>query len=324
MAVSEKNTKKEIMDELKRIQAELNEERANKKTISQVQEEKIIETKKASAKSLIEKNILAPEIMSQYKDVMDTIELKKKELAEIQEMEQAIIDVEALMLAKEALLAKKEAATLEVVTNLEADANEKVEKAKLERDQILAEKSAKITELDNAYKERKAILDKEREREAEEYKYDLERSRKIENDKWLDQAAEREKELMAREAAVIMREQTVKIQETELDELKAIADSLPEKIALARQEGKEEGEKAAGKTYAFEKNAIKKDAEFQAQLKDNEIASLKKALEASEAKVTSLESKLEAAYANMNELAKTTVTSTGGVNVISTGSEKTK
>lgn len=156
---------------------------------------------------------------------------------------------------------------------------------------------AKVTEKNT----KKEIL--EALREAEEYEYNLKRKRAIENDNWEDEKATREKELAEKEAAVVKREFTVNELVAEVASLNSIIDALKATHIEDVQKALKEGEAKAEKTCAIKTAAIKKDAEWQAEMSKQEIDTLKASLNAKEQETAELRAKLDDAYTRIQQMA---------------------
>lgn len=309
--VSMKSTKQEILDVVANLEAELKEARASKVTVADTQAAKVKEDKIKSAAKVIDMGILNPEIIKQFEDVTFAIEEATKQLAEIQGVEKAIIDAEAIVMAKDAIIAKRIADEEVKLAEIEAKAKE-----------IIANRERDIAEKKAYYEELSADLKKAREREIEEYKYNKARDRKIEDDKWEDEKALRLKAITDKEAELDARQDAIYDAEVELKELRNAVDTLPDLVLKAKEEGKTEAEKQLAKEKAIETNAIKKNAEWEIKManmeKDRAVEDLAKAQD----KIAQLEAKLEAAYTSMNTLATTTVQSNGGVKVLEVGKDK--
>ncbi|ONI43878.1 hypothetical protein AN641_08925 [Candidatus Epulonipiscioides gigas] len=303
-----KSTKQEIMDEVIRLQDELKELRKAKTTVSDTQAVKVKEEKLEKAQKIIDMNILNPEIIKQFNDVNFAIEEAKKELADIQEVTDALIDAEAIIMAKDNILKEKE--------KIELD---KIEELKTEISNITEDKKQKITDLEKEYADKKTNLEKERKREAEEFNYNLDRARKIDNDNWEEEKTARLKVITTREDEVAKREQKMTEQETEVKELKEKVEGIKELVEKAKEEAFDKAKKKFDKEKAIETNSIKKNAEWEIKVanieKDRAIEDLAK----SQLEIERLQQKLEEAYNSMNTLATTTVKSTGGVKVLEVG-----
>lgn len=309
--VTMKSTKEQIMNEVVRLEAELKAQREASKTVTTIKAEKETAERSNNAKAVIGMNILNDTIVKGYNDVMFAIENARKELAEIQGVQEAIIDAEAVIMAKDALIADRESKEVIRIAELKAEA-----------EKIIAEKEARIKELNQQYLDEKAALEKERKREAEEFAYKQKRERQIDNDKWADEKAAREKELAEKEEGVIEREIAVADKERELIELTSKVQEIPTLVAAAKEEGKAEAEKQLAKEKAIEVNAVKKNSEWEIKMANMERDRAKEDLDKANEKIATLEAKLAAAYESMNTLATTTVQSTGGVKILETGKDK--
>lgn len=311
--INSKSTKQEIMDEVIRLQDELKELRKAKTTVADTQAVKVKEEKLEKAQKIIDMNILNPEIIKQFNDVKFAIEEAKKELADIQEVTDALIDAEAIIMAKDNILKEKE--------KIELD---KIEELKTEISNITEDKKQKISDLEKEYADKKTNLEKERKREAEEFDYDLARARKIDNDNWEEEKTARLKVITTREDEVAKREKKMTEQEAEVKELKEKVEGIKELVEKAKEEAFDKAKKKFDKEKAIETNSIKKNAEWEIKVanieKDRAIEDLAK----SQLEIERLQQKLEEAYNSMNTLATTTVKSTGGVKVLEVGHNHNK
>ncbi|ONI38453.1 hypothetical protein AN639_07695 [Candidatus Epulonipiscium fishelsonii] len=306
--VTLKSTKQEIMDEVVKLQEQLKEARASKVTVSDVKTTKEKEEKVKKAQEIIDMNILNPEIIKQFNDVKFAIEEAKKDLAEIQEVTDAIIDAEAVIMAKNNIIADKEKQEVE-----------KIEQLKKETEVIINDKTKKVSDLEQEYADKKTTLEKERKREAEEFDYTLKRSRRLDNDKWEEEKAARLKEITDREDALSKREEEMTKKETEFKEFKEKVEGIKDLVKQAKEDGQAEAKKSFDKEKAIEINSIKKNAEWEIKLAKMEQERNLEDLMRAQEQIESLQQKLEAAYNSMNALATTTVQSTGGVKVLDVG-----
>ena len=311
MSVSEKNTKKEILEELKRVNDLLTAERNNKKTISQIQQEKVIETKQINAEKLIKKDILSPEIMEQYQDLVDTIKLKKEELANIEEMEQVIIDVEALLITKDTLINQKE-----------AEYKQLEEQYKTNTEILEAERKQKLNSLEEEFNLYKSELEKKRKREAEDFAYNLDRERQKEQNQYEDKKEALYKELEIKKQDLDNRALEITKQEEEIQELKVRVANIDNEIKIQVENITEELKKKFEQEKHVAINAINKDAEWKEKLANLEKERAIEDLAKANLKIQELEAKLADAYNSMTTLATTTVQSNGGVKILDTTKEK--
>lgn len=311
MSVSEKNTKKEILEELKRVNDLLIAERNSKKTISQVQQEKVIETKQVNAEKLIKKDILAPEIMQQYQDLIDTIKLKREELSNIEEMEQVIIDVEALLITKDTLIKQKE-----------SEYKQLEEQYKINTEILETERKQKLNSLDEEYNLYKSELEKKRKREAEDFAYNLDRERQKEKNQYDDKKEAFYKQLEIEKQNLDIRALEITKQEEEIQVLKARVSNIDNEIKEQVDSITENLKKKFEQEKHIAINAINKDAEWKEKLANLEKERAVEDLAKANLKIQELETKLADAYNSMTTLATTTVQSNGGVKILDTTKEK--
>ena len=301
--VTEKNTKKEILEALKEAEAKLAERREANTITADVVRVKEVEAKKNDAKEIVEMNILNSDITAKYKSLLDTVDMLERKVQELHEVKAGLDTLEALMIVQNNTKANFEAEMAEKKATFDKTMQERKAEEEASIEKLRAKYSKLMDELREEYHELKKELEKTRKREIEEYEYKLKRERAIENDKWQDEKASREKTLSAKEAAVaereaLVQEKDVKIS-TLMNEIASLEAKAKENIAIALKEG----EAKAEKTCAIKVAGIKKDAEWQDEIAKREIASLKAALIAKEEEVTELRSKLDNAYTRIQEMA---------------------
>lgn len=238
-----------------------------------------------NAKNIVEMNILNEEIVAKYKDLEKAIEIKKSELNEYYGIEKEVDSILALIEAKKAIEAELDC-----------------EYAVKENDW-----QNKIADLKNEYTEAAATLKKERQREEEEYAYNLKRTRQVENDKWADEKATREIVLKARENAVTEREKVVSESEDKLAKLTSEVETIPVLIASAKEEAYEAARKELAKEHAIEKSVIEREAKLEKTLLEKELEALKEANKRLEAQNADLASKLETAQERVQTIATESV-----------------
>ena len=162
-------------------------------------------------------------------------------------------------------------------------------------------------------------MKQERQREEEEYGYNLTRQRKIENDRWEDEKSEREKILTAKEEAANNMFAEAEARLDELEELREKVAEIPELIANAEKEAKELGQKEAAKEYGYKKTMYEKEKEYEIAKLEDKVSMLEEKLGLEESKTATLQSKLDDAYSRMNALASETVKANGAVRIVSSG-----
>lgn len=270
----------------------------------------------ASADKTAKEDIFNPEIIKKYNDLTEAITMKQIELDDLYGIEAKANAMAAMINAykekneelKENQAAKEAEFDLRMKEKKEALESEIADLEQHKKDvmnSIDVEAAAKIKEIEQA-----------RKRDEEVYTYNLNRSRKIENDKWEDEKADREKILELRETEALEKEIELNAKADHVKELEAKVEEIPTLIAAATEEGIKKGKADADKSNAFEVRALKKDAEYQKQLLEDKNERLAEDLANARAEKVELQQKLDDAYAQMRELAAKTVESTGGVKIL--------
>lgn len=272
------NAYQEALKELEAIKATKFDPNAEKKA-------KETQATLENAKNIVEMNILNEEIVAKYKDLEKAIEIKKTELNEYYGIEKEVDSILALIEAKKAIEAELDC-----------------EYAVKENDW-----QNKIADLKNEYTETAASLKKERQREEEEYAYNLKRTRQVENDKWADEKAKREAELAARESEVVLREEICTKQEAAFEESQKIIAEIPNTIKAAEEKGAEAARKELAKEHAIEKSVIEREAKLEKTLLEKELEALKEANRRLETQNADLAAKLETAQERVQTIATESV-----------------
>lgn len=314
--ITMKSTKQEIMDAYEAAMKQIEE--ANAMKDDPVAEAKAAEDRRVeeSAQMIVEDNILNPKIIAQYEDLKTSIDKKKKELLDLYGIETKANSFIALVNA----FKDKE---VELNNNYETRKKEledamAIKAAGLQNDiaDLEEEKRNILNSITEEGKEIKDKLMKERDREQEEYEYEKKRSRKLDNDKWFDEKAAREKELTEREAAVKADEQELAEKTAYIEELEQKVESIPQLVQEARDEGIEKGKSDANKSNAFEVRALKQQNEYNTQILEDKVDRLTVEVNSLKTEKVDLQDKLDEAYLQMRNLAADTVKSTGGVHIL--------
>lgn len=301
--VTEKNTKKEILEALREAEAELKERREATTTTADKVEKKRKEAVKEVAKKVAEEEILNPVVIEKYKSLKEANDMLEKELEETHEIKKTVDTLEALYVvhAKKETELKEEYAGLKA--NLEKDhqARKAAMIEEYKEEEMLRRKA--IADLKEEYAEEKKSLELARKREKEEYEYNLKRARSIENDNWEDEKTAREKELADREAAVVKREVAVNDLEEQLEESNNKVAMMEAAMKTKIEEAFKDGQAKAEKVCAIKEASVKKDAEWQQKIADEKIASLEKASSSKDYEIESLKEKLDEAYGRIQQMA---------------------
>lgn len=315
--ITMKSTKQEIMEAYEEAMKKIAETEAGKDdpvaAAKAESDKKIIE----SAQMIVEDNILNPVIIERYENLKTAIEMKNKELQELYGIETKANSLVAIINAykdKEIELKDKyDARTKELddeFTKKELILKEEI--ASLEKS-----KEDLINKIQNESNELTKSLNKKHKREEEEYEYNLKRSRKVENDRWEDEKAAREKELTEREAAVKADEAELADRTSYIEELEKKVEEIPELIQDAKDKAFADGKAKADKSNAFEVRALKQQNDYNTQILEDKVDRLYSEVDSLKAEKANLQAKLDDAYAQMRELAAETVKSTGGVKILS-------
>lgn len=315
--VTMKSTKQQIFDALQAAQTALAERESL--TEDPMKEKKAEEAARVieGAEKAVESNIFNPEITQQYTDLTKAIADKKQELNELYGIEARAKTLVALINAskekdfelKEDYKAKK--------AELEAEYTQKIVDLKTEVEALKQEKEVIREEIIVEAEEERALVEKERKREEEEYAYQLKRDRKKDEDDWNDIKIAREKTVALVEQAAknMLEEATAK--QKEFDTLQEQVAEFPNLLLEAEKAAEKKGKEKAGKEYAFEKNALVKENEYEVKRLTDKLNMMEESLEAEKIKNAELQDKLDAAYIKMNALASETVKSSGGVRILS-------
>lgn len=295
MSVTMKSTKEEIFKALQAAEKALKDRAA---VISTPEGE----ADAAKAKKVVEDaagdvaaGIFSPEMNAKFENLQAAIKQEEEYLETCYGVKAALIDMTVIINAKKQALMDMEA----------------------EMAQLTADAEAKRVSLEAAYEQSKAALEQSRKREAEEYQYNLERKRKQENDAYADEMAGLEKKRDAAEAKLLELQGAI----ADIQAMKTRLDGIDGELAEAYNLGADDGKKEAGKEYGYKTQLAQKDHDYELRERDGRISRLEAENAEKTAKIAALEDKLDAAYGQLRELATKTVESSGGLKVISTGSD---
>lgn len=314
--ITMKSTKQEIMEAYEEAMKKIAESESGKDdpvaAAKAENDKKIIE----SAQMIVEDNILNPVIIERYENLKTAIEMKNKELQELYGIETKANSLVAMINAykdKEIELKDKYNAKTKELDD------EFTKKELILKEEIASLEKSKedlINKIQNESNELTKSLNKKHKREEEEYEYNLRRSRRVENDRWEDEKAAREKELTEREAAVKADEAELADRTSYIEELEKKVEEIPVLIQDAKDKALAEGKAKADKSNAFEVRALKQQSDYNTQILEDKVDRLYSEVDSLKAEKANLQAKLDDAYAQMRELAAETVKSTGGVKIL--------
>lgn len=315
--ITMKSTKQEIMEAYEEAMKKIAESESGKDdpvaAAKAKNDKKIIE----SAQMIVEDNILNPVIIERYENLKTAIEMKNKELQELYGIETKANSLVAMINAykdKEIELKDKYNAKTKELDD------EFTKKELILKEEIASLEKSKedlINKIQNESNELTKSLNKKHKREEEEYEYNLKRSRRVENDRWEDEKAAREKELTEREAAVKADEAELADRTSYIEELEKKVEEIPVLIQDAKDKALAEGKAKADTSNAFEVRALKQQSDYNTQILEDKVDRLYSEVDSLKAEKANLQAKLDDAYAQMRELAAETVKSTGGVKILS-------
>lgn len=314
--VTERNTKKEILEALDIAVKTLEAKNQGTFNPAQIAEEKVKTETVAKATTAAENGVasavttlqtqlenLVAEITGKHevaatelKDINAAISIKKAELKELLEIEVKATTLAGLIQAHHDLSAKQkadfEAAQAQFNAELQA-IRDSIQEAKVEFNQTRAENAA--------------ALAKEEERRKEEFEYEFKRSKQARENDLQDTLNARRKQLAQEREAFEKEKEELAKREENVAALEEKVASIPTLIEEAAAKAAEEAKKKAEIAHGFETRAIKAKFEAEERVLQNEVAVLKESLFAEREAHRATNVKLEAAYASVESVAKASV-----------------
>lgn len=311
--VTLKNTKQEIYDAL--LEAKETVKALKENNFDPVQEatEKENVAIVESARESVKGNLFSEELSKKFSDLEAAIEIKTAELKEMYGIEKELQNITTIVNAGKELAAK-----------LDADKATKEAELRTMISDMMADYEKKRKEALESFTAYQADLKKQREREVEEYEYNLKRSRDIENDKWADEMAVREAVIAEKETKAQEMYDDAQSKVDYIAELEAKIEAIPEMIETAKSEATEAATKEAAREYGYKKTMAEKENSYAVQRLEDKLDSLSAELEKATTLNDSLQEKLDNAYEQIRELATKTVESTGGVKILNGNSDTKK
>lgn len=303
--ITMKNTKSEILDALN--QALERAELAEKNRLDPEKEEKEQKNKKAveTTKKAVEQNIFSQELNDKFCDLQTAIIAEENRLQELYGVGR---EVQKLALVIEA--GRERAAAIEV------EQTEKEDAAKKSLENLNAEYAQRNAEIQAEQDTYQKKLKMERAREAEEYQYNLARTKERENNAWLDEKATREAELQKREAltAEMLSEAESKL--GHIQTLEEKVENIPSLLAAERESTSAAVTETLKREHAHQSALAEMERKNGIARLEDKVAYLEKELENSSKNVGALQAKLDKAYSEIRDLASKTVESASGVKII--------
>ncbi len=234
--------------------------------------------------------------VGKFKTIQNAIVLKEKELQELYEIEQSAMTLAALI---EAQNQKKQQFESEMTARKET-LDQEIQSLRFEWAKEKSEYEAQIKERDAAEKKR-------RDREKEEYEYSFKRQQQIAKDKYDDEKAKLEKEILVNrermEGELAGREKIIAAKEEELNDLRKRVALFPKEMdgAVAKAV-KETGERLSGEARNREE-LLKKEFTGEKNVLTTRIESLEKTVKEQNAQIAALTQFLEKANQKVQEIA---------------------
>lgn len=293
--ITMKSTKEEIFKAFKDAEKLLSERTAIISTPEAESDKAMSQKVLEAAAADVESGVFSPELVEKFENLKAAIKLEEERLETCYGVKTELIDMTT------AITAKKQA-----IMNLDAEVAQVVAAAEAEK-MALREENVQLAE----------ELKRTRAREAEEYEYNLKRTRQQELDEHEDRMSSLAKEQAAAEARLL----ALKEDAEKLLAMQSRLDGIEDELNDMFEKGREAGEKEAGKEYGYKTAMAQKDHAYELRERDSAIARLEDEVAEKSQKIALLEDKLDAAYAQLRELATKTVESSGGLKVISASAD---
>lgn len=315
-AVSERNTKKEILAALEvaeQLLAKKSEGTFNPTAIAKVKENEAAITVAENADVELESEFIASaqnqivQILSDalaqhtstvkdYTSIKNAIEIKQAELKELFDIEVKAGTLAALIQAHADVTEKQKA---------EFEAKHAEFKAELDRlDEIAKDNRRLVKETKD---ELEADLKKEFLRKREEAEYEFNRERQQRHDTLNDELAAKRKTFIEEVNALEKRVEEVIEREAKVEALEEQVAAIPALLEDAVAKAASEAEFKAKTAYGFESRALKANYEADTKILTNKVEVLEEALRNERAANEALQAKLETAYASVENVAKASV-----------------
>lgn len=331
--VSVKSTKNEILDAYNQLLKQMKEKKmpdrqAEKKTegekqivknANQLSMEKIIKGL-AEIKLEIGSSLegLEEKLISQYKKLVEleqAIEIETKRLNEVHEITINADSLAALLMAQKEQKEKFETEVEKEKIDFETEMNGK--KAQWKKEQETFE---------TARKERETQLKKEKQREEDEYAYNLKMTRKKEKDAYEAQKAAQEKELAEKKSAVEKdlkeRDAVITGKEKEYEELKTKVEAFSKELEKAVKDTEKTVIEKLEIKYKHGATLAAKEIEGERKLYKQTIEALENKIKDQEVQIRQLTQKINESGRQVQDIAIKAIESSSHQKVISMNYEK--
>jgi hypothetical protein len=300
-----KNTKQEILDALNK--ALKRAEAFEKGRLDPQRDEKERTEKRAvaSARESVEKNIFSKELNEKYTDLQTAITAEETRLQELYGVGR---ELQKLALAIEA--------GKERIAEIERERTEKETAAQESTSRLRADYAQRNAELQAEYEKTVKQQKTERTREADEYQYNLARTRERETNQWEDDKAAREAELKKRETQTAELLAAAESKAAYVQSLEAQVADIQNLLAAEKEAAVGAVTEKLNTEHAHQSALAELERKGAVSRLEDKAAYLEKELDASAKTNKQLQDKLDKAYSEMRDLATKTVESAGGVKIL--------
>ena len=234
--------------------------------------------------------------VGKFKAIQNAIVLKEKELQELYEIEKSAMTLAALI---EAQNQKKQQFETEMTARKE-DLDQEIQNLRFEWAKEKSEYEAQTKERDVAEK-------KKRDREKEEYEYGFKRQQQIAKDKFDDEKAKLEKEILLTrermEGELAGREKIIAAKEEELNELRKRVNLFPKEMESSVGKAVKDSSERLNLESKNREELLKKEFTGEKNVLTTRIESLEKTVKEQSAQVAALTQFLEKANQKVQEIA---------------------
>lgn len=336
---SMKNTKKEMLAIIQKLQKEIEEREKTKLNAEQVREEtkkiKTVEQADKTAASNLSTELHSLKISinkelsalsdkieveaEKYTNLNQAISLKQAELEEIYGIEKEAAKLAAIL---EAQNQTKEEFENEMTEKRERQESELTAKRDQLEKQIFETKTAwekEKAEYIERFAEEKGKIEKEQIRENEEYEYQLKRTREFELNKFADEKEQLEKEIQLKKdefeqfrqtksTELDEREKHVAERELIMDELREKVDTFPAQLEKDINSAVKQSEKILSSQFSQNEALLTKGFEGEKNVLETRIFSLESLVKDQAKQIDKLNAQQEKAYKQVQDIASKAVT----------------
>jgi hypothetical protein len=314
------NTKQEMLEAyqttLKQLEAQKEAELKPEKKIEEKKAKEVIQVAESLstegvAKEISNLKIEASRTLAQISDrleeevnkfraIQSAITLKEKELQELYEIEKSAVTLAALI---ESQNQKRQ--------QFESEMAEKKESLGQEIETLRAEREREKNDYEAEIKERDMAEKKRRDREKEEYEYSFKREQKLTKDKFEDEKAKLEKEILIKkgqmESELKEREKVIVEHEGELNELRKKVGAFPKELETTVAKAIKETTDRLNLEAKNREELVKKEFIGERNVLTTRIDSLEKIVKEQSEQIAKFSQQLEKAYQQVQDIAVKTI-----------------